>query len=39
MRSAEAVRLLRREGFTKVYNLDGGIDAWSNEIDPEVPKY
>ncbi len=38
-RSAQAVRLLRREGFTRVYNLDGGIDSWSDEIDPEVPKY
>jgi sulfur-carrier protein adenylyltransferase/sulfurtransferase len=39
MRSAEAVRLLRGKGFTQVYNLDGGIDSWSDEIDPDVPKY
>src|SRR5216110_1975273 len=38
-RSAEAVRLLQQRGFTSVYNLEGGIDAWSNEIDPSVPKY
>src|SRR5437867_2047691 len=38
-RSAEAVRLLQQRGFTNVYNLEGGIDAWSNEIDPSVPKY
>jgi sulfur-carrier protein adenylyltransferase/sulfurtransferase len=38
-RSAEAVRLLRQRGFTNVYNLEGGIDAWSDEIDPSVAKY
>jgi adenylyltransferase/sulfurtransferase len=39
MRSAQAVRLLQQRGFTKVYNLEGGIDAWSDQIDPDVPKY
>lgn len=38
-RSAEATQLLLQHGFTKVYNLEGGIDAWSDQIDPEVPKY
>ena len=38
-RSARAVRLLRQRGFTNVHNLEGGIDAWSNQIDPSVPKY
>jgi len=38
-RSAQAVRLLHQRGFTKAYNLEGGIDAWSNQIDPDVPKY
>ena len=38
-RSAEAVRLLRERGFSDVYNLEGGIDAWSREIDPTVPRY
>src|SRR5436190_8011992 len=38
-RSAQAVRLLRQRGFTKVYNLEGGIDAWSDQIDSSVPKY
>src|SRR4051812_3850704 len=38
-RSAEAVRLLKQRGFAKVYNLEGGIDAWSDLIDPSVPKY
>jgi adenylyltransferase/sulfurtransferase len=38
-RSAQAVRLLKERGFNKVYNLEGGIDAWSDFIDPTVPKY
>ena len=38
-RSAEAVRLLQQGGFTNVYNLEGGIDAWSDQIDSSVPKY
>jgi len=38
-RSAQAVRLLQQRGFSNVYNLDGGIDAWSDQIDPNVPKY
>src|SRR5881394_1938045 len=38
-RSAEAVRLLKQRGFDNVYNLEGGIDAWSDFIDPTVPKY
>jgi sulfur-carrier protein adenylyltransferase/sulfurtransferase len=38
-RSAKAVRLLRDAGFQNVYNVKGGIDAWSEEIDPSVPRY
>lgn len=39
MRSAQAVRLLQERGFANVFNLEGGIDAWSDQIDPNVPKY
>jgi adenylyltransferase/sulfurtransferase len=39
MRSAQAVRLLQQHGFTDIYNLKGGIDAWSDQIDTNVPKY
>ena len=39
MRSAQAVQMLRQTGFTNVYNLEGGINAWANEIDPAVQKY
>lgn len=38
-RSAKAVQWLRDQGFENVFNLRGGINAWSKEIDPEVPTY
>jgi sulfur-carrier protein adenylyltransferase/sulfurtransferase len=38
-RSARAVKLLQGAGFQNVYNVKGGITAWSEEIDPSVPKY
>ncbi len=39
MRSRAAAEDLLREGFTNVYNLEGGIEAWSREVDPSVPQY
>jgi rhodanese-related sulfurtransferase len=39
MRSAQVTDYLLRNGFTDVTNLAGGIDAWSQEIDPAVPRY
>ena len=38
-RSAKAVDFLRQSGFTKVHNMVGGINAWSERVDPKVPKY
>jgi adenylyltransferase/sulfurtransferase len=38
-RSAKALRQLRDAGFRKLWNLKGGILAWSEEIDPSVPRY
>ncbi len=38
-RSAEAVQFLQQAGFRKIWNLKGGILAWSDEVDPSVPKY
>jgi molybdopterin/thiamine biosynthesis adenylyltransferase/rhodanese-related sulfurtransferase len=38
-RSAEAVEFLQKAGFRKIWNLKGGILAWSDEVDPSVPKY
>ena len=38
-RSADAVEFLRKAGFRKIWNLKGGILAWSDEVDPAMPKY
>jgi adenylyltransferase/sulfurtransferase len=38
-RSADAVDFLRQAGFRKIWNLKGGILAWSDDVDPKVPKY
>jgi sulfur-carrier protein adenylyltransferase/sulfurtransferase len=38
-RSADAVQFLTQAGFRKIWNLKGGILAWSDEVDPSVPKY
>jgi adenylyltransferase/sulfurtransferase len=39
-RSARAIEALQRSGFKgELKNLRGGITAWSNEVDPSVPKY
>jgi adenylyltransferase/sulfurtransferase len=39
-RSAKAIEGLQRSGFKgNLLNLKGGITAWSNEVDPSVPKY
>jgi adenylyltransferase/sulfurtransferase len=39
VRSAKAVDFLQKAGFRKVRNLRGGILAWSDKVDPRVPKY
>jgi rhodanese-related sulfurtransferase len=39
VRSRQAVAFLLRSGFESVYNLAGGIEAWSMEVDPAVPRY
>ena len=38
-RSAKAVEFLKQAGFRKVRNMKGGIIAWSEKVDPSVPKY
>lgn len=38
-RSADALNILRNKGFKSLKNLVGGIDAWADEIDPEVVVY
>ncbi|MEO6052488.1 MAG: ThiF family adenylyltransferase, partial [Chthoniobacterales bacterium] len=39
IRSAKALRQLEKAGFSKLWNVDGGITAWSERIDTSVPKY
>jgi adenylyltransferase/sulfurtransferase len=39
IRSAKAIQFLKDQGFTKVINLQGGIQAWAERIDPSMPKY
>lgn len=39
MRSARAVSMLRHAGWGGARNLTGGIDRWSIEVDPQVPRY
>jgi len=39
IRSQHAAEYFRREGFRNLYNLRGGIDAWSLLVDTSVPRY
>ena len=39
IRSAQVCAYLSRQGFEKIYNLSGGIDRWSTEVDPSIPRY
>mgnify|MGYP006427452525 CR=1 FL=1 len=38
-RSLQVAAFLKQQGFTDVKSLAGGIDRWSREIDPTVPRY
>ena len=38
-RSTQVANFLVQNGFERVYNLQGGITAWSREIDPSIPTY
>ena len=38
-RSHEVARFLAGQGFVSVYNLAGGILAWSRDLDPRIPQY
>jgi adenylyltransferase/sulfurtransferase len=38
-RSQRAVDLMKQNGFKNVLNMTGGITAWSDKVDPSVPKY
>ena len=39
IRSAQVCAFLARQGYDKLYNLAGGIDAWSHDVDSSVPTY
>ena len=39
VRSMKALRFLREQGFKYVKSVKGGINGWSDEIDPSIPKY
>ncbi len=39
VRSAMAVQFLQQNGFDRVFNLQGGIQAWSEQVDNTVPTY
>ncbi len=39
VRSLAVANWLASQGFAHVCNLEGGIDAWSTEVDPTVPRY
>jgi adenylyltransferase/sulfurtransferase len=38
-RSAKAVEFLKANGYAKARNMVGGILAWSDKVDPSIPKY
>jgi rhodanese-related sulfurtransferase len=38
-RSMQVAMFLEKNGFSKVHNLSGGMDAWSKSVDPTVPVY
>lgn len=39
MRSYQVAEFLANAGFTRLYNLSGGMAAWSAEVDPQTPQY
>jgi rhodanese-related sulfurtransferase len=39
VRSYHVARFLEHNGFDKVYNLQGGVDAWAQQVDPAMEKY
>ncbi|MEM7576645.1 MAG: rhodanese-like domain-containing protein [Planctomycetota bacterium] len=39
VRSLRVTEYLRQQGFTDVWSMQGGIDAWSSDVDPNVPRY
>lgn len=38
-RSATVTQFLRQQGYDKVFNLRGGVDAWADEVEPQMARY
>ena len=38
-RSMQVALFLEKQGYAKVHNLSGGVDAWARTVDPSMPKY
>ena len=38
-RSMQVAMFLERNGFSSIYNLAGGVNAWAHDVDPAMPKY
>jgi rhodanese-related sulfurtransferase len=39
MRSLQVAMFLQQQGFSRLYNLSGGIAAWAAQVDPAMPTY
>lgn len=39
IRSRQVAYYLEQQGFDKVINLEGGVEAWANDVDPGMPRY
>lgn len=39
VRSLRVAHYLAERGYTRIYNLTGGVDAWANDVDPDFPVY
>lgn len=38
-RSYQVALFLERNGFSKLYNLQGGVNAWADQVEPGMPRY
>ena len=38
-RSYQVALFLERNGFSKLYNLEGGVNAWADQVEPGMPRY
>jgi rhodanese-related sulfurtransferase len=38
-RSFQVAVFLERNGFSNLYNLQGGVNAWADQVEPTMPRY